>query len=96
MSSVRLTVRNPSGIHARPAAQFVRTAGRFRARITVENLTGGRGPADAKSILAVLPLGVSQGHEIQVTADGEDADEAIAAITRAIEDGLGETISPDD
>jgi phosphotransferase system HPr (HPr) family protein len=95
MSSVRLTVRNPSGIHARPAAQFVKTAGRFRAKVTVENLTRGRGPADAKSILAVLPLGVSQDHEIQVTADGDDADDAIAAITQAVEDGLGEALAPD-
>lgn len=95
MSSVRLTVRNPSGIHARPAAQFVRTAGQFRSRVTVENLSRARGPADAKSILAVLPLGVSQGHEIEVTADGEDAEQAIAAIARAVEDGLGEAITPD-
>jgi phosphocarrier protein FPr len=95
MSSARLTVRNPSGIHARPAAQFVKAAGRFRARITVENLTRGRGPADAKSILAVLPLGVSQGHEIEIIAEGDDAVEAIAAISQAVTDGLGETITPD-
>jgi phosphotransferase system HPr (HPr) family protein len=95
MSSARLTVRNPSGIHARPAAQFVKTAGRFRSRITVENLTRGRGPVDAKSILGLLPLGVSQGHEIVVTADGDDAEEAIAAISEAVESGLGEPIAPD-
>jgi phosphotransferase system HPr (HPr) family protein len=95
MSSVRLTVRNPSGIHARPAAQFVRTAGRFKARIIVRNLTAGRGPADAKSILAVLPLGVSQGHEIEVTAEGDDAPEAIAALSQAVEDGLGEALQAD-
>jgi phosphotransferase system HPr (HPr) family protein len=94
MSVVRLTVRNPSGIHARPAAQFVKTAGRFRAKITVLNLTSGRGPADAKSILAVMPLGVAQGHEIEVSADGEDADEALTAITQAVNEGLGETLPP--
>jgi phosphotransferase system HPr (HPr) family protein len=94
MSVVRLTVRNPSGIHARPAAQFVKTAGRFRSRITVQNLTSGRGPADAKSILAVMPLGVAQGHEIEVSADGEDAGEAIVAIEQAVNDGLGEAIPP--
>jgi phosphotransferase system HPr (HPr) family protein len=94
MSVVRLTVRNPSGIHARPAAQFVKTAGRFRAKITVHNVTSGRGPADAKSILAVMPLGVAQGHEIEIAADGDDADDAIAAITQAVNEGLGETIPP--
>ncbi len=87
-----MIVRNPSGIHARPAAQFVKTAGRFRARITVENLTRGRGPADAKSILAVLPLGVSEGHEIEIIAEGDDGTEAIAAISQAVADGLGESI----
>lgn len=95
MNAIRLTVRNPSGIHARPAAAFVRTAGGFRSRITVQNLTRGRGPADAKSILAVLPLGVSQGHEIEITADGEDADAALAGLARAVADGLGEALEPD-
>lgn len=95
MRTVQLTVRNPSGIHARPAARFVRTAGRFRATITVQNLTRGRGPADAKSILGVLPLGVSQGHEIEITVDGKDADEAIAELSRAVEDGLGEALPSD-
>lgn len=94
MSVIRLTVRNPSGIHARPAAQFVKTAGRFRSTVTVVNVTSGRGPADAKSILAVLPLGVAQGHEIEVSAEGADAEEAIAAITEAVNTGLGEAISP--
>ncbi len=94
MSVVRLTVRNPSGIHARPAAAFVKTAGRFRSKITVHNITSGRGPADAKSILAVMPLGIAQGHEIEVVADGEDADDAIAALTRAVNEGLGEAVPP--
>jgi phosphotransferase system HPr (HPr) family protein len=96
MTVVRLTVRNPSGIHARPAAQFVKTAGRFRSKIAVQNLTSGRGPADAKSILAVMPLGVAQGHEIEISADGEDADDALAAITQAVNEGLGEAIPPAD
>jgi phosphotransferase system HPr (HPr) family protein len=88
--SARLVVRNPSGIHARPAAIFVRTAGRFAATIRVANLTNGKGPVDAKSILSVLPLGVSQGTEIEITADGDDAEEAVAAIREAVEAGLGE------
>ena len=96
MTVVRLTVRNPSGIHARPAAQFVKTAGRLRSKIAVQNLTSGRGPADAKSILAVMPLGVAQGHEIEISADGEDADDALAAITQAVNEGLGEAIPPAD
>jgi phosphotransferase system HPr (HPr) family protein len=89
-SSVRLVVRNPSGIHARPAAQFVRTAGRFTSTIRVANLSNGKGPVDAKSILSVLPLGVSKGTEIEIIADGDDAEEAVGAIREAVETGLGE------
>lgn len=90
MTTVRLVVRNPSGLHARPAALFVRTAGRFASRISVANPAADKGPVDAKSILSVLTLGVSSGTEIDVAAEGEDADAAIAAIREAVESGLGE------
>ena len=51
MTSARLVVRNPSGLHARPAALFVRTAGQFGAKVSVSNPDAGKGPVDAKSIL---------------------------------------------
>jgi len=89
---LRLTVRNPSGLHARPAAMFVRGAGGFRSAIRIGNTTRGSGPVDAKSILAVLGLGVSAGHEIELTADGEDAREALAALRTLVEGGLGEDV----
>ena len=92
MTSARLVVRNPSGIHARPAATFVRTAGRFESVITITNLTAGKGPVNAKSILSLMPLGATLGSEIEVTAEGPDADAAIDAIREAVETGLGETI----
>jgi phosphotransferase system HPr (HPr) family protein len=90
VTSVRLVVRNPSGLHARPAALFVRTAGQFGAKVSVSNPDAGKGPVDAKSILSVLTLGVSSGTEIEVSADGDDAEAAIAAIREAVETGLGE------
>jgi phosphotransferase system HPr (HPr) family protein len=90
MTAARLIVRNPSGLHARPAALFVRTCGQFRSKITVSNPAAGKGPVDAKSILSVLALGVSRGTEIDVSAEGEDADAAIAGIREAVEAGLGE------
>lgn len=92
MTAVRLIVRNPSGIHARPAAVFVRTAGRFQSTITITNLTAGKGPVNAKSILSLMPLGATMGSEIEVVAEGEDADAAIAAIREAVDSGLGETL----
>ena len=90
MTSARLVVRNPSGLHARPAALFVRTAGQFGAKVSVSNPAAGKGPVDAKSILSVLTLGVSSGTEIEVSAEGDDADAAITAIREAVESGLGE------
>lgn len=86
-----LTVANPSGLHARPAAEFVRAATRFACPIRVANLS--RDPdrtVDAKSILGVLSLGVSSGHEIRLTTDGADAGVALDALQALIDAGLGE------
>lgn len=91
MTSIELHVTNASGLHARPAAQFVETASRFRARITLENLDAGRGPVDAKSILFVLTAGVMQGHRIRISADGPDEGDAVRALSDAVTAGLGET-----
>ncbi|HET7676450.1 MAG TPA: HPr family phosphocarrier protein [Candidatus Limnocylindrales bacterium] len=92
MTSVQLVVRNPSGLHARPAALFVRTAGAFRAAVQVRNLTRDGAAVDAKSILALMGTGVSAGHLIEVIADGPDEAEAIEAIREAVESGLGEAV----
>ena len=90
MTTIRVVVRKPSGLHARPAALFVRTCGQFGSKITVANPAAGKGPVDAKSILSVLTLGVSSGTEIEVAAEGDDAEAALAAIREAVEGGLGE------
>jgi phosphotransferase system HPr (HPr) family protein len=95
MAEVTLQVRNQSGLHARPAALFVKTAGGFSSNVQVTNLT--RDPeksAAARSLLGVMGLGVSSGHEIRITADGPDADEAIATLRKLVESGLGEELDP--
>jgi phosphotransferase system HPr (HPr) family protein len=73
----------PEGValHARPAATFVKTALRFRSRVTVG--TDGK-VADAKSILAVLALGAHGGTVLKLSAEGEDAPDALAALTSCI------------
>src|SRR5207237_6682262 len=78
--TLRLTVRNPHGLHARPAARFVQTVSAFDARVDVRDLTNGRGPAAAASLNAVATLGVTTGHEIEVTASGPQAQQVLAAI----------------
>ena len=77
------TVALPAGValHARPAATFVKTALRFRSRVTV----GVNGKvADAKSILAVLALGAVGGTDLRLSAEGEDAPDALAALTTCV------------
>ena len=75
-----ITVANPHGLHARPAARFVQTASSFDALVQVRDLTNGRGPADAKSLNAIATLGAATGHELEIAATGPQAAEAIAAV----------------
>lgn len=93
MADVTLEVRNPSGLHARPAALFVKTAAQFDADVRVTNLTRDAAKAaSARSLLAVLALGVSRGHQIRLEADGADAEAAIATLSELVESGLGEAL----
>ena len=78
--TIRLTVSAPHGLHARPAARFVQIASSFDARVSIRDLTNGRGPADAASLNGVAMLGATQGHEVEVAASGPQASEALAAI----------------
>ena len=82
-ASSESTVALPAGValHARPAATFVKTALRFRSRVTV----GSNGKtADAKSILAVIALGAGGGTVLRLSADGIDAPDALAALTSCV------------
>ena len=91
---LRLTVDNPLGLHARPAARLVRTAAAFDADVTVANVTGGRGPVSARSLNAVATLGVRRGHEIVVSASGPQAEQALEAIRRLADEGFGDPREP--
>lgn len=93
MAEIDVRLRNPSGLHARPAALFVKTATGFTSDIRVANLTrDAEKSADGKSLLAVLGLGVSQDHEVRVVAEGDDADEALRVISELVKSGLGEPV----
>lgn len=87
MPSTTLTVRNEVGLHARPAALFVQTAKQFDSDIQVVH---DETEANAKSILAVLALGVRQGAVITVKSEGQDADEALGALSELVESNFGE------
>ena len=78
--TLRLDIRNPLGLHARPAARFVQTAAGFDANVQVLNLTSGRGPASGRSLNGLATLGIRQGHEILVSAHGPQAAAALDAL----------------
>jgi phosphoenolpyruvate-protein phosphotransferase/dihydroxyacetone kinase phosphotransfer subunit len=87
---LRVTISNPLGLHARPAAQFVRLARRFRAQVTLENLSTHTGPFDAASINGMLQLGARRGHCIRMCAQGAEAREALAALAAFVRSGFDE------
>jgi len=88
MQRTELTIANQVGLHARPAALFVQTASKFKARIDISK-DGHR--VNAKSIIAVLSLGAGKGSRVVIEASGEDENEAVAALRQLVEAGFGET-----
>lgn len=86
-AAVKVKLLNKVGLHARPASQFVQTAARFASLVTVEYNAK---KANAKSILQVLSLGAGGGAEISISAEGADAEAAIAALQQLIADKFGE------
>ena len=94
--TLQLTVKNGLGLHARPAARFVQTAGKFpQETILVSNLTRKTGPVNAKSINSVITLGVRHGHQIEVAASGPNARAALDAIQSLAEDNFGDQAESD-
>jgi len=89
-TSCDVVVQSKVGLHARPAALLVKTAGGFSSRITVENLTRGTKPVNAKSILSVLSTGVRMHDQIRITADGADEEAAITALADLVKSNFGE------
>ncbi|MFN2453079.1 MAG: HPr family phosphocarrier protein [Pyrinomonadaceae bacterium] len=82
-------VVNRLGLHARAAAQLVRTACCFRCALRLERMDGSA-EADAKSILSVLMLAACRGTTLRATADGIDEREALNALSKLFADGFGE------
>lgn len=75
-----LTVVPEDGLHARPAATFVKTAGSFDATVTVEAVEGNRPAVSADSMLGVTGLGVRGDDDVRLIAEGPDAEAALDAL----------------
>ncbi len=82
-----VTVVNRLGMHARAAARFVQLAGRFESHIRV--VRDGR-LMDGKSIMGLLLLAAARGSSIQISADGRDEADAVAALAGLVDSGFGE------
>jgi len=75
-------VRNPLGLHARPAGRFVSLAGRFHSEVTVARSSDW---VSGRSVLSLLSLAAGPGTRLRVRAVGEDAEEAVEALGRLLE-----------
>ncbi len=87
MVNKKVTIKNPTGLHLRPAGNLCKEAMKFRSSITFKNRDN---TANAKSVLSVLGACVKCGDEIELFCDGEDEEEALQALIGVIETGLGE------
>lgn len=87
---IELPVSNPHGLHARPAAKLVALVRSFDARVTLTNLTTGRGPVDAASLSMVATLDARQGNRLRAAADGPDATRALEALSDFAATGYGD------
>lgn len=89
MPTVRVivTIRNRLGMHARPAMMFVDLASTFGSTITVQRVDTPE-PVDGKSIMQVMMLAAVQGTELEVIAEGDDAESACAKLRDLVERGF--------
>ncbi len=82
-----VVISNPEGLHARPADMLARAALKYQSRIAVVCHSE---RVDAKSTLNLLILGATQGTEIIIEADGDDAEEAVECLAALVANGFGE------
>ncbi len=87
MRKEKVILQNETGLHARPASELAKLAGRFKCDI---NLNVNEKKANAKSILGIMSLGIKAKTEIEIECNGEDEKEAMTEILKAFENKFGE------
>ena len=91
MLSEKVIIKNPTGLHLRPAGIFCKTAMQFECKILIEKKSRTKEvSANAKSVLSVLGACIKNGDEVTIICDGEDEEAALHAMVQIVEDGLGE------
>ncbi|RME01042.1 MAG: HPr family phosphocarrier protein [Calditrichaeota bacterium] len=87
MKEIKVKILNKLGLHARPAAQLVKTAAKFKSDIFISRDSQ---MVNGKSIMGVMMLAAENGAELTITANGEDEDEALAALKALFESKFDE------
>ena len=90
MVSAQTTIINATGLHARPASQFVSAAKEFTSAITIKNVDKDTAPVNAKSIMMILAAGLGCGTKVEVACNGDDEQAALDALVALIDSGFGE------
>ncbi|WP_294610529.1 fused PTS fructose transporter subunit IIA/HPr protein [uncultured Gilliamella sp.] len=83
-------ITNENGLHTRPSSVLVKLVKEFNSKVTVANLDSKAEPVSATSLMKIVALGAKKGSRLLFTAEGNDAQQALEAIGKAIESGLGE------
>ncbi|MDD4692769.1 HPr family phosphocarrier protein [Eubacterium aggregans] len=83
-------VVNPTGLHARPAAEFTKVAGQYQADLTIVRLTDQPKEGNAKSVISVMSMGLTAGTTLRITGNGPDEVEAVDALVALVDGGFGE------
>lgn len=83
------TILNPTGLHARPASDFVKCAANFKSDITIGRVSSEK-TVNAKSIVMLLTQAFSKGTQVCVSAEGEDEKQAVDTLIELIESGFSE------
>ncbi|MDD6038586.1 MAG: HPr family phosphocarrier protein [bacterium] len=87
MVSQTVVIKNPTGLHLRPAGILCNEAVKYKSKISFRY---GDNEANAKSVLSVLGACIKYGAELEFRCEGEDEEEALKAVVEAVESGLGE------
>ena len=99
MAAIRVTIINAKGLHARAAAKFVKTVAQYTAKVNVTRVgtpppeltnEGGQWTVTGSSILGLMMLGADKGTELDISAEGEQAQASINALVALINDKFGE------
>lgn len=89
MCSKETTIRNESGLHARPASEFVKCANGFESKVLIGRANGDT-PVNAKSIVMLLALALCKGTQVIIRADGPDEQLAVDTLAALIDSGFSE------